>query len=106
MPRVCFFIPLVIFLSGCAAADIQPFAIADKVSQSMPGKGLLACTGLPVGGEKCELGFSETTVAKAAPAQAPSGFRPSRRSFPREQCGARMSWRLKPWRRTAQSREK
>ncbi len=82
MPRACFFIPLVIFLSGCAAADIEPFAIADKVSQSMPGKSLIACTGLPIGGEKCELGFSETTVAKAAPAQAPSGSAPPEGASP------------------------
>ncbi len=73
MPRACLFIPLVIFLSGCAAADIEPFAIAGKVGQSIPGKSLIACTGLPIGGEKCELGLSETTVAKAGPAQAPSG---------------------------------
>lgn len=72
MPRVCFFIPCVIFLSGCAAADIQPFAIADKVGQAIPGKGIIACSGLPLGGEKCELRLPETAVAKTAPAQAPS----------------------------------
>ncbi len=72
MPRVCFFIPLVIFLSACAAADIQPFAIADKVGQSIPGKGILACAGIPLGGQKCEVGLPQATVAKAAPAQTPS----------------------------------
>ena len=82
MPRVFFFILLLISLSGCSAADIEPFAIADKVGQSMPGKSLIACTGLPIGGEKCELGLSETTVAKAAPAQAPSGSVPPEEASP------------------------
>ncbi len=77
MPRVCFFIPFVISLSACAGADIQPFAIADKVGQAIPGKGFIACTGLPLGGEKCELGLPETAVAKTAPAQAPSASSPS-----------------------------
>ncbi len=68
MPRVCFFMPLVLFLSACAA-DIQPFAIADKVGKSMPGKGIIACTGLPVGGEKCDVELPELSADKAASAQ-------------------------------------
>ena len=52
MPRVYWF-PLLFFLSACSTADIQPNAVARQIGDVMPGKSIVACTGLPVGGEKC-----------------------------------------------------
>jgi hypothetical protein len=72
MPRVSFFICLLVSLSACTLADVQPFAIADQIGQSIPGKGIAACAGLPVGGQKCKVELPQSSLAKAAATQAPS----------------------------------
>ena len=72
MPRVSFFICSLVSLSACTLADVQPFAIADQIGQSIPGKGIVACVGLPLGGQKCEVQLPQSSLAKAAATQAPS----------------------------------
>ena len=67
MPRVCF-AALLVFLSACTSAEVQPSAIADRIGDAIPGKGILACTGLPLGGQKCDVGLSG--LSPAPPAQA------------------------------------
>lgn len=54
MPRVCFLIALWVSLSGCS----ESFSVAEKIGESVPGKSILACTGLPLAGQKCEVGLS------------------------------------------------
>ena len=68
MPRVCFFTALLVFLSACTSAEVQPPAIADRIGNAIPGKGILACTGLPLGGQKCDVGLPG--LSPAPPAQA------------------------------------
>ena len=72
MPRVSFFICSLVSLSACTLAEVQPFAIADQIGQSIPGKGIVACAGLPLGGQKCEVELPQSSLAKAAATQAPS----------------------------------
>ena len=70
MPRVCFLIVLWASLSGCS----ETFSVAEKIGEAVPGKGILACTGLPLAGQKCEIGLS----AEAAAGQPSSAQDPSR----------------------------
>jgi hypothetical protein len=72
MPRVSFFICSLVSLSACTLGDVQPFGIADQIGQSIPGKGIVACAGLPLGGQKCEVEFPQSSLAKAAATQAQS----------------------------------
>jgi hypothetical protein len=53
--RVCIFL-LPAFLSGCAAERAQTAASAQQQAAEPPAKeNILACTGLPVAGQKCGL---------------------------------------------------
>jgi len=54
MARVCISMLLVAFLSACATEQTGPFAVTQD-SLASGAKGVLACTGLPVGGQKCVL---------------------------------------------------
>jgi hypothetical protein len=63
-------------IPNCTLAEIQPSAIADQIGQSIPGKGIIACTGLPLGGHKCEVELPQLSLAKAAATQAPSPSSP------------------------------
>jgi len=72
MPRVSFFICSLVSLSACTLADVQPFAIADQIGQSIPGKGIVACVGLPLGGQKCEVELPQSSFANSAATPAPS----------------------------------
>ena len=72
MPRVSFFICSLVSFSASTLAEVQPFAIADQIGQSIPGKGIVACAGLPLGGQKCEVELPQASLAKAAETQAPS----------------------------------
>ena len=65
MPRVSFFICSLVSLSACTLAEVQPFAIADQIGQSIPGKGIVACAGLPLGGQKCEVELPQASLAKS-----------------------------------------
>ena len=62
MPRVCFLIALCVSLNGCA----EYFPVAEKIGEAVPGKGILACTGLPLAGQKCEAGFSSQDAVMAS----------------------------------------
>ena len=55
MPRVYLLVPFLLTLSACAASIIPPNEIVQQVGAAIPGKSVIACTGLPVGGEKCSL---------------------------------------------------
>ena len=59
-------------IPNCTLAEIQPSAIADQIGQSIPGKGIVACTGLPLGGQKCEVELPQSSLAKSAATQAPA----------------------------------
>jgi len=72
MPRVSFFICSLVSLSACTLAEVQPFAIADQIGQSIPGKGIIACAGLPLGGQKCEVELPQSSLAKSAATRAPA----------------------------------
>jgi hypothetical protein len=72
MPRVSFFICSLVSLSACTLAEVQPFAIADQIGQSIPGKGIVACAGLPLGGQKCEVELPQSSLAKSAAMQVPA----------------------------------
>lgn len=56
MARVYFSMLLLTVLSACTALDqTTPAANAQPDSMLSQAKGVLACTGLPVGGQKCAL---------------------------------------------------
>ena len=66
MTRVCLIVSLLL-LSGCAAGDIRPStAVARQIGDALPGKSIVACTGLPVGGEKCGLELPKGNGSAAA----------------------------------------
>jgi hypothetical protein len=56
MVRVCvaIFLSLVV-LSGCASEQTQPTATVSHISEPQPQENIIACTGLPVAGQKCGL---------------------------------------------------
>jgi hypothetical protein len=55
MARVCFSVLLLMALSACAAEQNTQASAAQPDSMLTQAKGVLACTGLPVGGQKCAL---------------------------------------------------
>ena len=55
MARVCFPMVLLALLSACAAEQNMPSASTQQESLVSHAKGVLACTGLPLGGQKCVL---------------------------------------------------
>ena len=56
MVRVCFsMLFLVMLLSACSTSNPQPVLNAQQVETSTAGENILACTGLPVAGQKCGL---------------------------------------------------
>ncbi len=55
MARVCYSMLLVSILSACAAEQNIAASSAQPDSMLSQAKGVLACTGLPVGGQKCAL---------------------------------------------------
>jgi len=65
MPRVYWF-PLLFFLSACATTDVQPNTVARQIGGTLPGKSIVACTGLPMGGEKCGLELPKRNDSAAA----------------------------------------
>jgi len=65
MPRVYWF-PLLLLLSACTATDIQPNTVAHQIGDTLPGKSIVACTGLPMGGEKCGLELPKRNDSAAA----------------------------------------
>ncbi len=66
MTRVCLMVSLLLS-SGCTAEDIRPStAIARQIGDALPGKRILACTGLPLGGEKCGLELPKLNCGTAS----------------------------------------
>jgi hypothetical protein len=55
MARVCFSMVLLALLSACAAEQNSPSASMQQDSLISQAKGVIACTGLPLGGQKCVL---------------------------------------------------
>ena len=66
MPRVYYSVLLLFFLSACATKDMQPNTFARQIGDTLPGKSIVACTGLPVGGEKCSLELPKRNDSAAA----------------------------------------
>jgi hypothetical protein len=58
MIRVCLstLLPMML-LSACALENQKPAVNAQETTPAAPGKNILACTGLPVAGQKCGLEF-------------------------------------------------
>jgi hypothetical protein len=58
MIRVCFsMLLLMMLLSACASENPKPTVNAHETTPVAPGKNILACTGLPIAGQKCGLEF-------------------------------------------------
>ena len=55
MARVCYLMLLVSILSACAAEQNIAASSAQPDSVLFQAKGVLACTGLPLGGQRCAL---------------------------------------------------
>jgi hypothetical protein len=55
MARVCFSVLLLMALSACATEQNAQASTAQPDSMLTQAKGILACTGLPVAGQKCAL---------------------------------------------------
>ncbi len=56
MIRVCFFmLSLTMSVSACAIEQAPPAGNAVDTNAPPPGENILACTGLPVAGQKCPL---------------------------------------------------
>ncbi len=56
MARVCFsMLLLILLLSACASDNPKPVAKLEQVDTPAAGENILACTGLPVAGQKCGL---------------------------------------------------
>lgn len=64
MPRVYLLVPFLLSLSACAASIIPPIAVVREVGDAVPGKSIIACTGLPVG-EKCTLELPKRNESSA-----------------------------------------
>jgi hypothetical protein len=58
MVRVCFsMLLLMILLSGCTTGNPKAAVNAQQADIPSPGENILACTGLPIAGQKCGLAF-------------------------------------------------
>jgi len=56
MIRVCYSMMLLItLLSACATGNPNAAVNAQQADTQSPGENILACTGLPVAGQKCGL---------------------------------------------------
>ena len=54
MVRVCFsMLFLMMLLSACSTNNSQPAINAQQANTPTPGENILACTGLPIAGQKC-----------------------------------------------------